>query len=284
MNKNKILFSDTILFIKDRFPLYVGIPLATILFVAPNEGIIVPLKLITGTFSFFIILLSIRFFDDYFDLETDRVKSPNRALVTGIINSNNVIFQLILLFIVVLIIQYSNRFSIIFILLLLFWYGFYFLIKKRILVVFQPLLINAMFFIFPAFTAIIQNKPITISTIIWGSFFFFAVVGHDYGHSINENLANKKLQDLNTYLPPQKLVLLSTLFYILSFISGCIIFTLVNSNLFLGILIIMGILVSYILSQIWKEPCEKNAKKLYVPGFLFFIIPSIVNIIIQYLR
>ena len=271
-------------YIKERFPLYIGIPLAAILFVAPNEGIIVLTKLITGIFSFFIILLSIRFFDDYFDIETDCIKSPKRGLVKGIINANNVIFQLIILFLIVLIIQGCNWFSIVFILLLLFWHSLYFLIKKHILVVFHPFIINAVFFVFPAYTALIQNKPITTSTIIWGTFFFFAVVGHDYGHSINENLANKKIHDLNTSLNPQKLVLLSTLFYVLSFVSGCFIFTLINSNLFLNVLIIMGIFVSYILIQIWIEPCENNAKKLYVPGFLFFIIPSIVNIIIQYLN
>ena len=274
-----MIFKNSIIFIKERFPLYITIPLSVILYLSPAAGHLDIIYLLTGIPTVFLILLIIRFVDDYSDMDIDRIKDPSRSLVKGTIQLPKIKQEMRILFVFTLLLQFTSIYNLIIFLSVTILYLAFFKFKSRITVFLYPWIVNLYFLIIPAYVTIIFDFQTFSTFIIWGIFYYVAVVAHDYGHSIRRKLPDEKLPDLGTVINPGILSFTSLLLFLIDSIAGIVIFKMKGSWPFLMTLCLMMIILFPLLIKLVIDPSEKQAKKIYIPGFLFFIMPSLAYLI-----
>ena len=269
-------------FVRERFPIWVAVPLSLVLFGAP--AVLVRLDVsdwLRGLATTFMALLVLRMVDDLSDIEVDAVTSPERGLVSGRIEPGHLKAWSAFFFLVMLV---FNPSPVVFMFLLLgaLFYFVYYRVRRGI-VAWQPLLVNMVFPLVPVYACLLGGKRPSISVILLSIFIWSAVVGHDYGHSVSESRTTGQASAITFYsrLGPRPCAVLGALFYLCSLVTGYLAWLEGGLGiLFLIALAIMSLVIARIFLALLKNPARSVARRLYVPGFLFFMVPM-ATIIVQ---
>ncbi|MCR8844553.1 hypothetical protein NQ117_12755 [Paenibacillus sp. SC116] len=284
-------------FIQERYPLFITIPLCIIITVSlipttdtgkyHNHLLLTLLAVLTTWLG----LLLLRAADDLHSIQADRDKSPQRGLVTGYIQSaalrRNCIFILVLL----LFLHAQNWIGVVIICLLVGYYWLWFKLSSRSPIMLRPFGSNLIFAIIPFYIGAVHEVPWQIESLYFAGFLYFAVIAHEYAHNVqpsngNEHERGRTSPPLNytQFMGAKGTALLAGLLFASSFICGAIMAIILNEMSFLIALITHMLVNTYLIGMLIYHPTSRLARKFYVLGFTFFIIPLAVRIIVKALN
>jgi len=268
-------------FIRERFPLFITIPLASIIFFAPLTSIPGIQSITTGVVSIFMIMLMARLFDDLSDFEIDSLTHPERNLVTGktkILHVKQFLWFGSVLLLAINAVQISSFLCIIGI---QGFYLIYFHTKRRLPLYIQPFLINLLFGFIVVYSMLLSYQ-FSVSGIVLGLFIWISTIAHDFSHSITaKSDLSEKHQSSIPRINPEKSAIVSLLFFVIAFLLGFVYWIYYGKYLsFITILILNFGYIVFLEYHLIKTPDKKHAHPFYIGGFVFFIAP-ITGLIVE---
>ncbi len=270
------LLNTLISFSRERFPARVTVPLAFILFGAPASVVrLDPYRYITGLITVFLGLLTLRIVDDIADIEKDAVTNPERGIVCGKIDVAKLKTACFTCTTLIAVLNISRPFTILIILVTAGSYVIFYGIKYKVPIMLHPLLVNMVFFIIPVYASSLKNFY-RISTIsLLSIFIWLGVIAHDYAHSVHgtdEGFAG--IEGFSDCIGPKNSAILSTFLFACSAIAGIAFWYQSGAGpLFLITLCCTCALIGFRCMELIKDPKKATARRFYVAGFVFFLIP-----------
>lgn len=264
-------------YIQERFAVQATIPLVIILFGAP--ACLVPLGgasvLLLGGLSTFLALLILRIVDDISDIAVDSKTHPERGLVSGHISRQTLKYSAFFCGCLLLVFNISwLAFSMVST-GILFYAAFYWL-KNTIPYVLHPFFVNCIFLIIPIYATALSGKSVDRTSFLLALFTWIGVVGHDFAHSVHKpEECPAGVQSFSKSLGSRESAMLASVFYMLSALFG-VLFWRMSSVGFAFPLLLAGtsIHVAYLCINLLYNPARVEARKMYIPGFLFFLLPQ----------
>ncbi|MBI4734113.1 MAG: UbiA family prenyltransferase [Rubrobacteridae bacterium] len=306
MSKRIGSIKEISVFVKERYPLKVTIPLSCILFFAPfflgytkqihlvDWGLfdlkavnISPLDMkivIAGWFILFMSLLCLRIADDLSDIEKDRKDNKDRALVTGRTSKSSITVFLIIslaMIVVMCFFIYFQTGSLVGISLAIGTISFYLLffikLKKSISILVRSFLSNLFFFLLPVcVTTLFSGTMIDNEHIYLGMFIYLAVVAHEWAHNVGADDEPVQSGEYSKLIGARKSAVVASILFLLSMLSGWIFWHVSGTPMVFGLLL-AGTSCHLLLKCIGliKHPSCRYARPFYIYGFTFFLIPLI---------
>lgn len=259
-------------FVRERFPLRVSVPLAVVLSLgsldAPMPGPWLELALCV-----WLLLFCARASDDLIDRHLDAVHKPERALPSGRVTARALASAAGLAFATALLLLASRSPTAVgavtacALVLLSFYYA-----RPRIPVVLGPLLVNATFFV------VMMLGPLEngLSSRGWllAAFVWLSTVGHDFAHSIEGNPSRGPGLDM----APLQRARWGATFFAAASLAGGLFSALAHDAVFAGLLFATSVWLAVLLWSLMRAPSERIARRIYVPGFLYFLLPMLGRI------
>lgn len=267
-------------FIKERFSLTVTVPLSLILFGAPAG--LVGLgwrRMVAGCVTIFLALLILRITDDISDMQVDMRVSPQRGLVSGKIDLNSLKNGAFLCGFFVLFLN-SSLAAFLAVVTVAICYLIFYTLKQKIPYVLQPLFVNMIFPAIPVYAGILNGGKVLMSLVLLAIFMWTAVIAHDYAHSIHgpsEGVAG--IQSFSGCLGSRRSAALAVLFFLCSSIAGILFWYQSDLGLlFPGALACTSFFIAGNCIKLLKNPVKTTARKFYIAGFVYFLVPLIAVI------
>ncbi len=269
------MLTDIWLFVKERFPLHVTLPLTLILFAGPAS--LSPPGLweaIFGWASTFLALLFLRIADDLASLQIDKIAHPGRGLPAGRIKAANLkIF--VALGLGAMVLWQTNAQAFLLVLgaitfYLLFFKGF----KERLPLLMRAFFSNVIFAVVPCYAGLVSGN-FRISQLFLAGFVWLAAVAHEWAHNVHgPGEAGLGLADYAEAIGARAAAAValalfagSALFALLAWL------TMARPWVFGMLLVITTLYAGFLGIRLIREPEYKNAKPFYVAGFTFFLLP-----------
>jgi 4-hydroxybenzoate polyprenyltransferase len=233
------------------------------------------MRAVAATFLFLFVL---RIVDDVISISEDKAEHPGRALPSGRVPIPALGSGAALLFALALLVSYSWL-SLFLILQALYYVG-YFCCVKRIPVAIRPLLLNLVFLAVPSYISLIEGSRSQPWPFSLGLFFWLSVVGHDYAHNVKASSELSLAVTAARVLGARGAALVGLVFYSGAFTVGVLSVlpreVLQRSSFFLLGLALLFVRVMFLLIKLVAQPCRARARRLYVSGYAFFLIPSLL--------
>jgi hypothetical protein len=266
-------------FAGERFPVGVTLPLAVGVCIGPYAvagGDWTRFLRVAGTA--FLGLFVLRIVDDIRSVDEDRTAHPNRALPAGRIAVPPLVGGAYALGAVAVLL--SAGWLTVGLASLVLWYAAYFLCAAHIPVVVRPVLVNVVFLAIPLWMDVSQGRLPSNWLIVLGLFFWLSAIGHDYAHSVHApSESHTRLPSCSDVVGGRNAAVIGLGFYVGAYVAG-VWFAggqIVGGQrfvLFLGGVTLLFALVVRRLARLIAHPCLARARRLYVSGFIFFLIPS----------
>ncbi len=263
------------LFLRERFFPPVTIPLAMVLFGAPASLVTLhPGKFILGVVTTLLGLLILRISDDIADIDVDTRTCPRRGLVSGRISVSRLRTAACLCWTLLF---FCNRtwplpgllFS------LTCFYVIFYQSRKKIPYLVQPLAVNIIFPCIPFYATMLAGQKIGSSQVLLALFIWTAVIAHDYAHSVHG--PDERINGVPSFtksIGATGTALLASSLFMGSVVFGILFWLLSNVTfLFVFALAMTAAHIFFRCLTLVQQPVRSKAKKMYIAGFLFFIIP-----------
>lgn len=266
-------------FARERYRISVALPVSFCLCVGPyaiaGGSWTTLLRAVAATFLFLFVL---RIVDDVQSMSEDRMQHPGRALVSGRVSIPALGSGATVLFAIALLVSYS-RLSVFLILQALYYAG-YFCYVKRIPVAVRPLFLNLVFLAVPFYISLIEGDRSRPWPFLLGFFFWLSVVGHDYAHSVKACSELSPDVTRGRVLGAHGAALVGLVFYGAAFTVG-VLSVLPHGNLQRSLFFLLGLALLFVpvmlsLVKLVARPCSARARRLYVSGYVFFLVPSLL--------
>jgi len=266
-------------FAHERYPIGVALPISVCLCAGPyavaGGSWTALLRAVAATFLFLFVL---RIVDDVLSLGEDKAEHPGRALPSGRVSIPALGSGATLLFAIALLVSYSWL-SLFLILQALYYVG-YFCCVKRIPVAIRPLLLNLVFLAVPYYISLIESDRTEPWPFMLGLFFWLSVVGHDYAHNVKASSEFSPEVTRARVLGARGAALVGLVFYAGAFTAGVLSVLprgdLQRSSFFLLGLALLFVHVMFSLIKLVAQPCSARARQVYVSGYVFFLVPSVL--------
>lgn len=254
------------------WPLLLAVAGALVLGPALAAGREAPGALAAATASVALGLLLLRIADDLADLERDRRLHPRRGLPSGRIDPAALGRSLPPgLALLVLLNPGPGLWAV---LGGLGWYAGYYRLRRRLPATLRPWLVNA---VFPL--AVFYGAGAFSAASLWlAAFVGLAVVGHDYAHEVRAPAEQRQEPDFpSARWGPRGAALAGILLYLAASAAA------VGAWIALGRPPLFGIALLAAagglaprLWALWRRPAAASARRLYVAGFVYFLLPLAV--------
>lgn len=272
------MFKDLRCFVRERFSLKITVPLTIILFGAPASLVqLRTIEVVTGGLSTFLALLILRIADDISDISTDAVTSSERGLVCGRIRINKLKYAAFFCGVLILVCNYSWPTLFTVTAVTVFYFIFYF-VKKNIPYMLHPFFVNVIFPIIPIYAGVLSGHRIAPSLVLFALFIWTAVIAHDFAHSVHGPEEGRTgIQSFSKSMGSKASAMLSSGLFLCSAVLGFLFWYRSNVNLLFPIaLTCTSAQIAYQCRDLLRNPVRSTAKKFYISGFLFFLVPSAV--------
>lgn len=267
-------------YIAERFPLQATLPIAAIIAFGVMPALhgswqVYAAALSTVWFGLFLL----RATDDLHSIDTDRIKSPNRGLVTGFIRASSLRYAclVVLLLIMTLYIQRPEALAFIGILLLYYW--IWHRISRHLPILCHPFGSNLIFAALPIFLGLVQTGEVGMASLGSAGFMYFAAIAHEYAHNAGE----RKPAQLRTYdsvIGARGTAAAAGILFLISFLCGLwMSFYIQEAAGFRGMLLAHLVANMYFIIRLIRRPVAADARKFYILGFTFFLLPLAARIV-----
>ncbi len=274
-------------FITERFPLKITLPLTAILCLASlNPCSYSSTLLIISYASIFISLLILRAVDDICSIGIDKIKSPERGLVSGRIDSARLAKALKVLILLNIFINinfkniYFNK-ALFFTTAITLYYFLFYKSIKLIPVIIKPLFSNLVFICIPSYASLIALNKLSLSSCFLGLFIYTSVIAHEYSHNVlKKNTSSYGIINYTDLLGMRGTAALSFSCFIAAFVFALIFWFNINRPILFFITLTITMLQIIVMEiRLMIKPCAKNSKPFYIYGFAFFLLPLLSLII-----
>ena len=281
------VFTNLSVFIRERFPLKVTLPLSAILCAAPLS--FTPCRaahVAVGCVSVFLALLCLRIADDLSSLEADRLTHPDRGLPSGRINATSLGHALCVLVALLLAVNSSSLHRVVLLLATTAFYGLFNANRQRIGVLPRPLFSNIVFAGIPLYVCYLGRANPNLPHLLYGLFVWISAVAHEYAHNAHgpgEGVAG--IKDYSAVLGARGTAIAATFGFAAAAVTGSLFWaTCGQPPVFAVMLTATFIHIMYLGAKSIRHPVAANAQPFYICGFTFFLIPSIGLIVDCMLR
>jgi hypothetical protein len=228
----------------------------------------------------FLILFVLRIVDDIVSVEEDEITNPTRALPSGRVDLQALARGAVLLTVAALVCGFGWL-SLGLLVLGIYYVGF-FLCARHIPFFVKPWFVNAVFFVIPMQISWIQGTFAGSILCTFGLFFWLSAVGHDFAHSVHaQGESHADVPGICETLGPRNAALVGLCCYVGAFAAGVWLACGLPGYwpiplLFLSGLALLFAWVNVLLIKLIADPCAERARRLYVGGFAFFLVPSLL--------
>jgi 4-hydroxybenzoate polyprenyltransferase len=265
-------------FISERFPLKVTIPLTLVLFYASLFSARMPvLEVLLGWLSVFFALFSIRIADDLSDFDADKVHHPERALSLGRVTPGDlrrILAGSVLIIILLNIATWSLPGVVVTAGAIAYYALFFSRLKHRVPVVSRPLFSNVIFGVVSLYAGLL-DEGITVSHWLLSIFIYTATIAHEWAHSAHG--PEEGFQGLPSYpkiIGPRQSAVVACALFGLSGVLGWLFWMEHTRPVIFGLLLSLTSLhIIFLAVPLVRSPRRANARPFYVYGFTFFIFP-----------
>ena len=312
------MLTDLWRFMRERFPPLLCLPLAALLWLAApwhRHGGELP-----GTLAVFCALLALRMADDINSLAQDRRTKPQRSLCRGEIGVTHLRIWIGVLLLAAAWLLFNppgifpggalrQRLADGFTMLTLappnlyrpaesspFWaqpepwllalgisgYAAYFLCKKRLPVLLRPFVSNVAFMLLPLFAA----GPFLTTGLLLGLFCWFGAVGHEFAHNVRTAQERVAAVDADyvDLLGSRGVLLLAASLYLLALgCAGLLSWAGLSRGVFIWFVCTPALWLAVLFARLWQRPGLQRAASFYVAGFVFFLLPLLIDTGFDYL-
>ncbi len=269
------LLETLISYTRERFPAAVTIPLALVLFGAPASLAGLGAQgYVTGFLTVFLGLLILRIVDDISDIKTDAITNPERGLVTGTIDTIQ-IKRACLICAAPIVLMNTSWPSLLTVSVTAGSYATFYAIKQRIPLMLRPLFVNMVFGVIPVYASSLKNFYDIHPILLLSLFVWLAVLAHDYAHSVHgPDEATANIESFSDVMGPRRSAILAAILFACSAATGVAFWYRGSAGtLFLTALCCTSALIGIRCTELIKRPQKATARKFYVSGFMFFLIP-----------
>lgn len=261
-------------FMAERCPWPVLLAVAGALVLGPGlaSGRQGPAALAAATASVALGLLLLRIADDLADLERDRRLAPRRGLPSGRIDP--AALGRTLLPGLVLMVLLNPGPGLWAVLAGLGWYAAYYRFRRWLPATLRPWLVNAVF----PLAVLYGAGGASVASLWLAAFVGFAVVGHDYAHEVRAPGEEGHRQDsASARWGAGRAALAGILLYLAASAAGAGAWIALERPPLFGValLAVTGGLAPR-LWALWRRPAAGSARRLYVAGFVYFLLPLAV--------
>ncbi len=278
--RSRCVFRALGCFIRERFSLKVTVPLTLVLFGAPAG--LVGLgwrRMVAGLITIFLALLILRIIDDISDRQVDMSVSPERGLASGKIDLSSLKKSAFLCGSFVLFLNSSLAAFLTVVSVAVCYFVFY-TFKQKIPYVLQPLFVNIIFPVIPVYAGMLNGGKMGMSLVLLAIFIWTAVIAHDYAHSIHgPSEGIEGIQSFSGSLGSGRSAALAVLVFLCSSFSGFLFWYQSDLGLlFPGALVCTSLFITANCVKLLKNPVKATARKFYISGFVYFLVPLIAVI------
>ncbi len=268
------MFKDIRLFVKERFPLPVTLPLTFILFAGPASlsppGLS---KTAAGWASTFLALLCLRMADDLASLATDRVRHPGRGLPAGRIRASRLRAFVAAGTGAVVLLQVGSP-ALFLILGGAAFYLLYFRVRERLPVILRPFFSNAVFAVIPLYAGCLGGnlKP---AQVFLAAFVWLGAVAHEWAHNVHgPGEAGPGPAGYVQAIGSRPAAGVALALFALAAVFAWLAWRGTGKPLLFGVFLgLTSIHVAFLGIRLIREPARNQAKPFYVAGFTFFLLP-----------
>lgn len=216
-----------------------------------------------------LLLFCARALDDLADMPVDRVRHPDRGLVRGRIAPEALWRAVGVTIVLILGLLALGGWLVPCVVLLhaAVVLGYY-AARHRLPGLVGPCVVNA---ILPSIVLLqsLDRSGISRETLWLASFVWLGALGHDLAHSLGETPGSLNQAPLAARFQ----VLLSACCFTGAMATGVAGAMTFRDSWFVGALGLTCIWILVLLLRIWISPVHRNARRFYVAGFLFFLLP-----------
>lgn len=228
-----------------------------------------------------LFLFFIRLSDDICDIPIDQITHPDRLLCSGEISLKEINRFRFSSVIIMLALQIPNLNALFFLTLTIGLFLLFFKVKPVLPVLLHTTILNFSLFIFPVYTGYLFCGEASSIHVLIGLFFWLGGLAHDYSHCLIDSRGQRpeSLNPINR-INQHYLAWLSLLLFTSA--TGVGLYIIVNQWVTPGFTIGLTLMSATILLfeyKLIKSPNETTAKPFYVGGFIFFLLPALLNVI-----
>jgi 4-hydroxybenzoate polyprenyltransferase len=258
-------------FVAERFPLRISLPLAVALVAAPlprSSWASLPSLGAVG----WLLLFAARASDDVSDLARDALRRPGRGLPSGRVSARALQLATALAWLLALLgscllsLRAGGLVLLAIVTALLDARA-----RERLPPLVHPVLLNAAFAVLvllgPSVLGAGLGQAALLSLFVWT-----AAVGHDVAHGLEDVALPGTLRDR---LSPRVRAMLGTGFFLASLFLALAYAVYSRDPLFSLATLAGASWTGWLLAALLREPSERNARALRVPGFLYFVLPLV---------
>jgi hypothetical protein len=207
--------------------------------------------------------------DDLADLKHDRLRKPERGLSTGRIDARALAYAGLLFWLLglALLLENGMRGPLAWLAASLLSLSYY-AIRQRLVAWLRPLWLNAPYLVLTQLTSFAEGAP-NPSDLLLALFVWLAVVSQDFAHSIETDDQPYQPSGLSAGAHAK----LGVAFWSAAQLSAGGFELRERDPFFGGVLALLTPWLLVLLLQLAHEPNSRRARRLYVPGGLFFILP-----------
>lgn len=281
------MFNSVYIYTKERSPLPFTLLLSFVLFAsAIQEGPIDIGVFLSGWTSMALFLLFVRLSDDICDIPVDKITHPDRLLCSSTVVLTDVNYFRFLSVVIMIGLNVFNVIALYFLTFAIVFFLIFFRVKPVLPVLVHTTILNFSLFVFPVYAGYLLYGEVTKAYFIMGMFFWLGGLAHDYSHCLIE-VGDQPYETLNPInrINPYFLAWLSLIVFIFS--AGLGIYMIVNQWVTIGFtvgLLIMSTVIVILEVNLLRLPCEASAKPFYISGFVFFLLPALLNSIIIFYK
>jgi len=267
------------IFASERYPTVVALPVALCACLGPyavaGGGWSVLVRVVVTTF---LVLFALRIVDDIVSVEEDEKTNPSRALPSGRVDIQMLARGAVALTGAALVCGFGWL-SLGLAVLGLYYVGF-FLCIRHVSVILKPWFVNIVFFAIPIQLSWIQGRHAGLFLCTFGVFFWLTAVGHDFAHSVHApGESHGDTPSASEILGPRRAALVGLACYVGAFAAGATLAYGLPGYRPIPILFSLGLALMFVrvcvlLIELIAHPCVERARRLYVGGFAFLLVPS----------
>ncbi|MBW7477204.1 UbiA family prenyltransferase [Paenibacillus oenotherae] len=261
-------------YVQERYPITVTLPMSTVIAI----GVMPVLQVSWQQYAIAVLAVWLGMFllraaDDLHAIDTDRIKSPHRGLVTGRIAASSIRYACMLALLLLALLYIPHREALAFLGVLVVYYTLLYRISERLPLLLRPFGSNMVFAALPFLAELVYSGQFSAESAGCAGFVYLAAVAHEYAHNVGE----EKPAPLRTYdsiIGSRGTAAIAAALFALSFIFGLWMSRSIEESYGFAIVLTAHMLVNmYWAVQLIRRPIASSARKFYILGFTFFILP-----------
>lgn len=268
------ILQDIMAFQRERFPLFITVPLALILFGAPATlGRLGPATWLGGVFATWLTLFCLRMADDLADLELDRRYQPQRGLAAGRIQPRSLALGLAWSWSGLLLLNLALGTGKAALLLSIYYTAYFLWGKKHLPLWLRPAASNLIFGLLvlfgPGVGGLAWRPLLALGVMCW-----LAAIAHEWAHNIRRREEPGAPGDYVAHYGPRPAAMVAAALFTAAAASGLLAWFFLGQPLGFGLGLLFSILhLGYLTRRLLQAPERRRARPFYVAGFTFFLVP-----------